>query len=252
MLPGYFRKKILNKTNICFVPTSFNILPKNNHPTLSNFENQKKLCKKFNDIQEEITFKTYPNLINLLETKYSKEAVFSFLDFGGDQIDQYFILKKKFPNIKYFVFNQKVINDDFIKLKKLYNFKDLIVINNLKEISLNYFDFVNFGSVLQYVDNYDIILNEILLKAKKYILISGSHFYNSNSTKKKIIVEQVNLLPKKLYLFFFNLDFFLEKFKKYGFKVVNNKKNLTHYIDYKNFETINLFDLKYSDIFFEK
>ena len=210
------------------------------------------ICKNFNNIKEEITFKTYPKLIKLLKTKYSKNRVFNFLDFGGDQIDQYFILKKNFPNIRYFVFNQKVINDDFIRLKELYDYKDLIVIGNLKEISLNHFDFVNFGSVLQYVDNYDVVLDKILSKAKRYILISGTHFYNKNSAKKKIIVEQVNLLPKKLYLFFFNLDFFLKKFKNYGFKVVNNKKNTTHCIDYKNFITINLLDLKYSDIFFEK
>jgi len=251
-LPGYFRKKIFKIKDICFVPTNYYFLPKNNHPILTNFEQQKKIIKKFKETEEEITFKTYPKLVTLLKKNFSKDESFNFLDFGGDQIDQYLILKKKFKNIKYFIINQKQINNDFLKIKEMYGYKDLNVINDINKIDINYYDFVNFGSVLQYIDDYEVLLDKILPKVKKYVLVSGTHFYNTGSERKFYIVKQVNLLPRKLYLYFFKLDIFLDKFKKYDLKVIHSEKNQTHDINYENFTVINMVDLKYSDIFFKK
>ena len=81
------------------------------------------------------------------------------------------------------------------------------------------YDFVNFGSVLQYIDDYDDVLEKILIKSKKYILISGIHLFKNDLLKPKYVVKQMNLWPRKPYLYFFNFSKFIDKFKKNNFKI---------------------------------
>ena len=97
IIPGYFRKILIKKENICFIPTKLNQLPLNNHPIFTNIDQQNEIIQKFNNNKKEVSFKTYPNLINLLKKKYENDQQFNFLDFGGEFIDQYLILKKNFP-----------------------------------------------------------------------------------------------------------------------------------------------------------
>ena len=94
LIPGYFRKKLLKQENICFVPTKLFKLPENNHPVLSNIDDQKKIINKFNETQQEVTAKTYPDLVNQLKELFDKDSKITFLDFGGEYIDQYLILKR--------------------------------------------------------------------------------------------------------------------------------------------------------------
>jgi|TARA_B110000503_G_C7002872_1_gene352277 hypothetical protein len=251
MVPGYFRKKFLKIPNICFVPTNFNKLPLNNHPIFSSITHHKNIISIFNNTQKEVTFKSYDNLINLLNKKYKHNEEFNFLDFGGDQIDQYLILKKNFPNINYFITNQNEINNHFKEIKKTYNFKNLFILSNLDELLINTYDFANFGSVLQYIDGYDELLNKILTKVNGYVLITAVHLYQQGA-RAKHVVKQVNLLPNKLYLYFFDFIQFIKIFKDCNFNVVFSEKNKTMDINYKNFNIKEMSDLKYTDILFKK
>jgi putative methyltransferase (TIGR04325 family) len=252
IIPGYFRKKILKKENICFIPTILSELPKDNHPVLSNIENQKKTIKKFNETQKEVTAKTYPDLIDLLKEFYSKDKEITFLDFGGEQIDQYLILKKEFKNIKYYVFNLKQVNEDLDTLKKIYNYKNLYILKEIHEIQNHTYDFINFGSVLQYIDNYSDILKKILPTCNKHVLVSAVHLYKDQILDYKNIVKQTNLWPRNIHLFFFEFDAFVKIFLNERFQITFEKKNLTHDINYNNFSLVNLNKIKYTDILFEK
>tara|TARA_B100000780_G_scaffold124176_1_gene87118 strand:- start:301 stop:1110 length:810 start_codon:yes stop_codon:yes gene_type:complete len=251
IVPGYFRKKFLKIPNICFIPTNFNKLPLNNHPIFSSVSHHKNIINIFNNTQKEVTLKSYDNLINLLNEKYKKDEKFNFLDFGGEQIDQYLVLKKNFPNINYFIINQNIINEHFKEIKKTYNFQNFFILNNLNELLLNTYDFANFGSVLQYIDGYDELLNKILTRVNKYVLVTGVHLYQKGA-RDKHIVKQVNLLPNKLYLYFFEFFKFIKIFNDCNFDIVFSAKNKTNDINYKNFYFVDMPDLKYTDVLFKK
>ena len=252
IVPGYIRKKLLKNQKIRFIPTKLNSLPQNNYPISPNINDQINVINKFSETQKEVTHKTYPELVNLLEKIYSENEKFNFLDFGGEEIDQYLILKKEFKNINYFVINKKEFNEIFDKLLKKYNYTNLSVLKNLNEILNHEYDFINFGSVLQYIDDYDFILEKILIKSKKYILISGIHLFKNDLLKNKYVVKQMNLWPKKPYLYFFNFNHFTEKFKKNNFKINFENKNESDEINYENFELEGINNTRYTDLLFKK
>ena len=252
IMPGYLRKILLKNQKIRFIPTKLNSLPQNNYPISPNINDQINVINKFSETQKEVTHKTYPKLVNLLEKIYSEDEKFNFLDFGGEEIDQYLILKKKFKNINYFIINKNEFNEIFEKLLEKYNYENLFVLTSLNEISNNEYDFINFGSVLQYINDYDFVLEKILVKSKKYILISGIHLFKNDLVKKNYVVKQMNLWPKKPYLYFFNFNHFTEKFKKNNFKIDFENKNESDEINYENFELEKINNTKYTDLLFKK
>lgn len=245
------QKKLAKIGKIYFVPTSLNSLPENNYEMTWNINYQEDLIKKFEENNRINSFNTFPEILKILEKSFTdRNNILNFLDFGGENIDYYLHIQKNFQNINYFVFNKKKINDSLIKLKRKYNFKNLNVINKFDQIKNQKYDFVNFGSVIHYVNNYEETLSEIIKVSKKFIMFSGTHFYYSPSKKKNIIVKQVNLLPKKYYCYFFNFDNFLEILKKNDFLVVSKDKNTTDKLNYSNFK--HLFDIQYTDLLLSK
>ena len=148
---------------------------------------------------------TCPYLHQLLLIKYNLNDNFTFLDVGGENIDFFLELTKNFKNIKYFVFNLEKINNDFSKLKFDYKYANLNIIFKIDEIFNNKFDFINFGSSIQYFDDYETILKNIT-KSSSQIFFSGTTLFESEKEKyqKHIVVKQVNLLPEINYCYFFN------------------------------------------------
>ena len=57
---------------------------------------QVNLIKTFNKNYKQNSFMTYPKLSLLIERYFNKNENFNFLDFGGENIDCFFTLKKKF------------------------------------------------------------------------------------------------------------------------------------------------------------
>jgi hypothetical protein len=242
-------KKIRKIFNIYFVPTNIQKLPKDNYATSSHFDYQEEIVKKFNKTNNLVSFNTCPKIVQMLKMLFLDENLkFNLLDFGGENIDFYLYLKKKFRNINYFVHNKKEINQDFLKLKEKYKFKNITVLENINDISNNKYDFICFGSVIQYVENYEQILSIAIKTSKKYIFFSATHFFSKIINKKKrIIVRQVNFLPSEIYCYFFNFNDFLEIFTKNKFYIVFNEKNIVGNINYNNFGS-SLGNISYTDL----
>lgn len=161
-----FTRRVARIFNIYFVPTEKKYLPNENHP-LQNldtfFDSQ---YENFNNKKFDFNKDLYRSLIN----NFSKNQSIKLLDFGGENIDLYLFLKKKFSKIKIYVINQPKLNyriKNFVIKKEISNINILTNIDKIKNL---HFDYVYFGSSLQYVKNYNKIL-KILLKKKLNISI---------------------------------------------------------------------------------
>ena len=195
---------------------------------------------------------TYPKLIELLSTKFESDKIFSVLDIGGEKIDFYLNLNKNFKNVSYFLYNQKSITRVFHKIKSEFGYKNFFIINEFDEILNKDYDFTNFGSCIQYFDNYKEVLEKIT-KNSKNIFFSGTHLYDSSDeiSKKNIVVKQVNVLPQINYLYFFNRSNFFKIFLERNYDLIFERKNSTDKVNYDNFKN-SLKNIQYSDFLFSK
>ncbi|MAJ66016.1 MAG: hypothetical protein CMI76_01820 [Candidatus Pelagibacter sp.] len=242
-LPKMILRKIFKKFRIYFVPTKLSNIPDNNYKIGSNFIFQEQLIKQFNEHKPNklISFNTCPHIYQIIKLLFKDpDLKFNFLDFGGENIDLYLYLKKNFKNINYFIFNQEHINTSYIELKSKYKLKDFTVLNNIDELSNYEYDFVNFGGVLQYINDYDFIMKKIIKISKKYIFFSAIHFYEKEfSSLEKIVVKETNLLhilPINIYCYFFNFDIFIKSFLQNNFSIIFKENNVYGDVNYKNFD----------------
>lgn len=239
-----FMRRISRFFKIYFTPSILKKLPKNNHPLINLevfFTRQYKNFKRGN-------FFFNKDLYKNLKKNFKYNQKIKVLDFGGENIDLYLFLKKKFPKIEISVINQLKINKyllDFIKKK---NIKGVKIFSNIEKISRVKFDFVYFGSSLQYIKDYDKILKFLFKKKIKYICISATSYFKSNYNADKIILKQVNLLPIRLYCYSFNYNYILKFFSQYGYSIIRKKINPYKKINFKNFP----FEIKYLNILFKK
>ena len=144
------------------------------------------------------------------------------------------------------------MNKTFHQIQKEFKFNNFHIINETEEIFRKNYDFVNFGSCIQYFENYENLLEKITNNSK-ILFFSGTHLYDSSDEKfeKNIIVKQVNLLPQVYYLYFFNRKNFFEIFEEKSFSLIFENKNLTDNVNYDNFKSY-LNDIQYSDFLFVK
>ena len=144
------------------------------------------------------------------------------------------------------------MNKTFHQIQKEFKFNNFHIINETEGIFKNNYDFVNFGSCIQYFENYENLLKKITNNSK-ILFFSGTHLYDSSDEKfeKNIIVKQVNLLPQVYYLYFFNRKNFFEILEEKSFSLIFENKNLTDNVNYDNFKSY-LNDIQYSDFLFVK
>ena len=251
-LPNFLIRKIRKKFNIYFIPSEENILPEKNYPIIHSYEAQKILLNNFKLSKKQESFSTCQYLITLLSSIFNKDSNFKFLDIGGENIDFYLELKEKFPNINYYIFNQKIILDNLKKIKEENNLKDFNIIYKVEDLLNNNYDFINCGSVIQYVKDYKSLLLNLINVSNKYIFFSATHFFDSSKKNEdNLIVKQVNLLPKVFFLYFFNKKFFYKLLFDNKYKIVFEKKNLTDNLNYKNFDEF-VENTQYTDVLFKK
>jgi hypothetical protein len=253
LIPKFIKRKINKKFfPYYFLTTDYQKLPLLNYVNINNLERQKDLIEKFTTNQKQNSFMTCPYLHQLLLMKYQANDNFSFLDIGGEYIDFFLELRKNFKNVKYYIFNLEKITNDFSKLKFDYKYENLNVITHIDEVFNKKFDFVNFGSCIQYFDNYEIILKNITENSNQ-IFFSGTTLFESDEAnyKKHLIVKQVNIFPEINYCYFFNKQFFYNFFIKKNFNLIFESKNITDNVNFKNFS--NLFrNIEYKDFFLKK
>ena len=174
------------------------------------------------------------------------------MDIGADNIDFYLQLNKNFKNLKYFFYNLKSVNTIFKKLKLDNNYENLIIIDEINDEFKQQFEFINFGSSIQYFDNYEFILKKTT-DIGKNIMFSGTSLYETTNIKykKHMIVEQINMYPDINYLYFFNKQNFYQVFLDKNYKLLFENKNLTDGINYTNFDNI-FKNINYMDFLFTK
>ena len=253
LIPKFIKRKINKKFfSYYFLLTNYQKLPLSNYVNINNLEKQKDLIEKFTINQKQNSFMTCTYLHQLILMKYQPNDNFSFLDIGGEYIDFFLELQKNFKNVKYYIFNLQKITNDFSKLKFDYKYHNLNVITKIDEVFNKKFDFVNFGSCIQYFDNYETILKNIT-ENNSQIFFSGTTLYETDQEnyKKHVIVKQVNVMPEINYCYFFNKQFFYNFFYKKNFNLIFESKNITDNVNFKNF--LGLFkNIEYKDFLFKK
>ena len=253
LMPKFIKKKINKKFfNFYFIPTNYSKLLNDNYINNNNYHYQKKLIDNYKHNFQQNSFMTCPHLIELLLMKFNSDDEIMFLDMGADNIDFFLELNSKFKNVKYFFCNLKSVNSIFEKLKNENSYKNMFIINTIDEVSNIKFDFINFGSSVEYFENYEFILDKVS-KIGKYIFFSGTTLFETKNEKynKHIIVKQVNMYPDINYLYFFNKQYFYSIFLKNNFKLLFEKKNLTDNVNYHNFHKI-FENTDYMDFLFSK
>ena len=253
LIPKFIKRKINKKFfSHYFLITDYQKLPYLNYINNNNLDKQKILIEKFDINQQQNSFMTCPYLHQLLLMKYNANEDFSFLDMGGEYIDFFLQLKKNFKNVKYYVYNLEKINNDFIKLKLDFKYQNLNIISKIDEIFNNKFDFVNFGSCIQYFDNYEVILKNITENSNQ-IFFSGTTLFESDKEnyQKHVTVRQVNIFPEINYCYFFNKQFFYNFFYKKNFNLVFESKNITDSVNFKNFGSL-FKKIENKEFFFKK
>ena len=252
LIPKFIKKKINKRFfNYYFIPTNYSKLLKNNYNIKNSYDVQKKLINNFKYNFKQNSFMTYPHLMELLYEKFNDDEKIMFLDIGADNVDFYLELNSKFKNIEYFFCNLKPVNDIFKKLKYENNYQNFFIVDQIDDVLNKNFDFVNFGSSIEYFHDYEIILEKIS-NIGKNIFFSGTTLFETKNEKykKHLIVKQVNVYPEN-YLYFFNREYFFSIFQKNNFKLLFEKKNFTDEVDYNNFNRI--FDnINYMDFLFTK
>ena len=125
-----------------------------------------------------------------------------------------------------------------IELKRLIRnkkIKDIKVFKNIKNSKNLKYNFVHFGSSLQYLRNYEKILKFLLRKTVGFLCISASSFFYED-IKKKIITKQVNLLPIIMYCYIFNFNYLKKLIISQNFKILSKKANPYKKINFNNFD----------------
>lgn len=253
LIPKFIKRKIKKKFfNFYFIPTNHSKLVNDNYTNNNSYDYQKKLIDDYKHNFKQNSFMTYPHLIKLLLMKFNSDEEIMFLDMGADNIDFFLELNSKFKNIKYFFCNLKSVNSIFKKLKHENNYKNMFIIDTIDEVSNKKFDFINFGSSIEYFENYEDVLNKVS-NIGKNIFFSGTTLFETKNEKykKHIIVKQVNMYPDINYLYFFNKQFFFSIFLNNNFKLLFERKNLTDNVDYHNFNKI-FKNVNYMDFLFSK
>ena len=247
-LPKNLRKKLKKKFNFYYVEISLNKLPKNNYPSTITLEEQENLIKMFNS-QNYVPWTTCPYLVQILKLIFLNQSQkYNFLDFGGENIDYFLYLKKNFKNLNYFYFNQRKNIDIILELKKKYCLEDLYIIDNLDKIKQNRYHFINLGSVIQYIEDYKLVLNALIETNPEYIFFTATPFYKKkNNYNKVIIVKQVNILHEINFCYFFEYESFINIFKSKKYEPIFKTLNFTDNVNYNNFSN-KYGEIEYADL----
>ena len=245
-LNPFFSRKLFKIFKIFFIETKLNSFPQNNYKIEEKLIDELEAIYLDTDIKK-APYISYPDLLNLLLVIKKDDQILNFCDYGGGNLNLYNYLNRKFIKLKYFFYDQqKVVNivKDF-KIKK--NLDNLFIDEEKINDSL---DIVYFGSSLQYIENYEQIINNLL--NSKYILIAQTPFFSAPKDVDKVVLKQINMHPKINYLYMINLNNFIKFMNDNNYKLKNKSLNkVTKFMNFKNFDE-KYKDLDMYDLLFEK
>ena len=128
-----------------------------------------------------------------------------------------------------------------IKKAKL-NVSSIKSLDDIKKLSIDLI--IVCTPVLQYEN----ILKKLQNKTSKFLYITATSFFFNKSSKNKLIVKQVNLLPTILYCYIFNFYYFKKMMERKKFKILFKRKNEFKKINFNNFK----FKINHLNILFKK
>ena len=248
-LPKILARKLFKIFKIFFVETNLERLPKNNHPTHLDKEQQLRIINNENDK----FYRPFSTCFYLLEilTLYSRtHKNFSFFDYGANNIDNFIYLNRYIKDWQYIYHDLPQYNDIIFNLVKEKGMKNIRVSHDLS-LGEKPLDFVFFGSSLHYTNNYKQVLKKFFQNKTKNIILSHTPFYTSNINKSDIVLKQVNIHPIINYAYLFQYNNFISFMKDNNYTLVSqNKNNLIKFLNFKNFSNdfsfINFLDLTFS------
>ena len=249
-IPKRVIKHLIKKNKIFFIQTYLKSLPSNNYPFRLSLDDLSKKKNVYLNNKFKVPTNELPYLGLVLKLIFNEREKFRFLDFGAQYIDNYFFLKNKNQNIEYFyhdlIENNKVV-EEFINLNDLENIK---VIHRSEDINKKEFDFIYFGSVIQYVNEFEKLLQEILKKNPKYIYFSGLNIYQKNK-QDFVICKQFNVFPQVNYCYFFKFDYLINLICSKNYDLLYCCENPNSKINYSHINSHLNENCQYLDLFFK-
>ena len=249
-IPKRVIKRLIKKNKIFFTQTSLKSLPSNNYPFLLSLEDLDKKKKIYSNNDLKVPTNEFPYLSLILKLIFYEREKFKFLDFGAQYIDNYFFLKNKNRNIEYFyhdlIENNKIVQE-FINLNNLENIE---VVHTLEDINKKEYDFIYFGSVIQYVNEFEKFLQEMIKKKPKYIYFSGLNVYQK-FTHDFIICKQFNVFPQINYCYFFKFDYLINLISSKNYDLLYCSENPNSKINYSHINNHLNENCQYLDLFFK-
>ncbi len=104
--------------------------------------------------------------------------------------------------------------------------------------------------MIQYINNFDNLLDKILHTKPKYLYFSGvNFFFNKNS--EKFICKQFNVFPQVNYCFFFNFDYFKNLICSKNYELIYFSENQNSQINYSYINDSINDTCMYLDLFFK-
>jgi len=181
----------------------------------------------------------FPLLTTLYHLAYWKKGIINIADFGGSLGSTYYqnlSVLKNFTKVTWTVIEQ----EHFVECGKM-NFENeqLHFVNTLKECKHSYNpDLLILSSVLQYIEDYQVLIENILIMNFEYIFIDRTPF--SQNSIERITVQKVSptIYEASYPCRFFNEKEFLKKFtKKYEIIYIHQNKGYVDIegVDYKGF-----------------
>ncbi len=180
---------------------------------------------------KEIKFSENPN-INTKPRHIFSSILFSFedeikniLEFGGgnEPVFKYIQRKNKNQILNYVIEKKELIEQ--IKLPENLS-KNIIYLENFKELDLKSIDAAIFNTSIQYLKNFEEILNEIIISKIKYVVISDTIFSNFNEHKYTL---QINMKPAKFIYILLSFEKLNNFFIKNNYELIYNISEKNHF-----------------------
>ena len=242
----FISRKLFKIFKIFFVETDLKNLPINNYEVEERLEIELNVASKNN--RDDKPHISYPDLLNLLMKLKKENQEFKFCDYGAGNLNLFYYLNLNLKNLYYYFYDQEYNANVVSRYKTKYKISNLYI--HKKETD-EIFDFVYFGSSLQYIKNYKEIIKKFI--NSKYILFAQTPFYSEPKSVESVILKQINMHPKINYLYMFNLGIFVEFMLNNKYKLVNKNLNrVTKFMNFKNFKPVyknlNMYDLLFEKI----
>ncbi len=196
----------------------------NHNKEITKYLNSELENKNSNTYIENVKFSQVDrNAILPIITSISEKQIIKILDIGGGNpsIHEY-IKNSTTKEIKSFVLEREPFVNRFIKKIPDVRKTELFYISSFRDVQNENFDIIYFGSSLQYIDNHENFLNEVLISEPEYVIITDTVFTNLD---EDFYVLQVNMRPSIFPNLFLSNKNFLNFMKNNGYDCVFNLNN---------------------------